>query len=153
MDGTVTSPIPAAELASAGVKSVDVSGADRAGNMTTVACTYVVRYAFGGFLEPVPQTNYRRGSTIPVRFQLRTASGALLSDQAAAALLAPVCRVQVTLDGVSMGCVRYDAAANKFQIDVKTTKSLTPGEHTIEVVITAGDGSVVNTEATKVIVR
>ena len=153
VDGTVTSPIPAAELASAGVKSVDVSGADRAGNMTTVACTYVVRYAFGGFLEPVPQTNYRRGSTIPVRFQLRTASGALLSDQAAAALLAPVCRVQVTLDGVSMGCVRYDAAANKFQIDVKTTKSLTPGEHTIEVVITAGDGSVVNTEATKVIVR
>ena len=153
VDGTVTSPIPAAELASAGVKSVDVSGADRAGNMTTVACTYVVRYAFGGFLEPIPQTNYRRASTIPVKFQLGTASGALLSDQAAAALLAPVCRVQVTLDGISNGCVRYDAAANKFQIDVKTTKSITIGEHTIAVVITAGDGSVVNTEATKVIVR
>ena len=153
VDGTVTSPIAAADLASPGVKSVDVSGADRAGNMTTVACTYVVQYDFGGFLEPIPQTNYRRGSTIPVRFQLGTASGALLSDQAAAALLAPVCRVQVTLDGVSKGCVRYDAAANKFQIDVKTTKSFIPGEHTIAVVITAGDGSVVNTEAMKVIVR
>ena len=77
-----------------------------------------------------------------MRFQVGTASGALLSDQAAAALLAPVCRVQVTLDGVSKGCVRYDAAANKFQVDVKTTKSITTGEHTITVVITAGDGSV-----------
>ncbi len=153
VNGTVTSPIAAAQLASPGVKSVDVSGADRAGNIRTVACTYVVRYAFGGFLDPIPQTNYRRGSTIPVKFQLGTASGALLSDQAAAALLAPVCRVQVTLDGDSNGCVRYDAAYNKFQIDVKTTKSITIGEHTIAVVITAGDGSVVNTEVTTVIVR
>ena len=75
VDGTVTSPIPAAELASAGVKSVDVSGADRAGNMTTVACTYVVRYAFGGFLEPVPQTNYRQRVDDPVRFRTQDCLG------------------------------------------------------------------------------
>jgi hypothetical protein len=55
--------------------------------VTKLASPFVVSYAFLGFLEPIPQTSYRRGSTIPVRFRLGDASGAPLHDSAATALL------------------------------------------------------------------
>ena len=90
-----------------------------AGNTTTVDCEYVVGYDFGGFLQPLPQSSYKRGSTIPVRFQLGDASGQPISDGAAAALLSPTCLVFVTLDGQTKGCATYNAVSNTFQFDVK----------------------------------
>jgi hypothetical protein len=149
---TVTSAVSPADVAAPGTKSVNVTGEDLAGNATTVACPFDVKYGFGGFLEPIPQSSYRRGSNIPVRFQLTNAAGVPIPDSVAAALLAPVCRVRLTLAGVDKGCMRYDAAANKFVLDLKTSKSTAVGEQTITVVITAADGTFV-TETSKVIIR
>jgi hypothetical protein len=150
----VSTEVGAGELASAGVRSAEVAGADIAGNVTKLACPYVVSYAFLGFLEPIPQTSYRRGSTIPVRFRLGDASGAPLHDSAATALLGTPCLVRVQLDGVDRGCARYNASSDTFQFDVKTSKSIGVGDHTIGVTVAAGDGSgIVNNEATTVALR
>jgi hypothetical protein len=150
---TVSSPVSAADLASPGTKSVNVTGADLAGNTTTVSCPYVVKYGFGGFQEPIPQSSYKRGSMVPVRFQLKNAAGVVLPDSVAQALISPTCRVRMTFDGVDQGCFRYDASTDKFVVELKTTKSVAVGQHTVGVVITAADGSVVNSETTTVVIR
>jgi hypothetical protein len=151
---SVSGTVAAAHLASPGIKSIVLTGADRAGNQTTVACSYIVSYDVLGFLEPVPQSTYRRSSTIPVRFRLGGASGSPIGDTTAAALLSPVCLVHVTLDGVVQGCARYNSTSDTFQVDVKLSKSIGNGDHIIGVTLSAPDGSgVLNTETTTIVVR
>jgi hypothetical protein len=152
--GTVSRDVTAADVATPGVKSISLTGEDLAGNQTAANCPFVVGYDFIGFLEPIPQTSFRRGSTIPVRFMLGGATGTPISDAAAAALLSPVCLVRITFDGVDKGCARYNAVANTFQLDLKTTKSVVVGTHTVGILVRAGDGSgVVNNETTTISIR
>lgn len=150
----VGSDVTAAELATPGVKTINVTGADRAGNTTTVACSYSVAYRFGGFTEPIPQSSYKRGSTIPVKFQLTDANGTPIPDADAAALVSPTCRVQVTFDAVVRGCATYDAVRDRFFFSLKTTRTLTPGTHLLGIRVTAPDGSgVLNTDSVSVVVK
>jgi hypothetical protein len=148
------SEVTAADLATPGVKSIDVTGADRADNTTTVACSYTVGYRFGGFTEPVPQSSYKRGSTIPVKFQLTDASGTTIPDADAAALLSPTCRVQVTFDGVVNGCTTYEPLRDRFIYTLKTAKNTSVGGHTVGIKVTAPDGSgVINTNSVPVVIK
>jgi hypothetical protein len=125
-------------LSDPGVKSKDLTGFDRAGNQTTVACTYIVGFNFLGFQEPVPQSSYKRGSTIPVKFKLGEANGTKLSDAVAQGLIAPTCLVQITLDGkVRSGCATYNATTDTFQYDLKTAKSTAAGNHTLGIQVGA----------------
>jgi hypothetical protein len=149
----VTADLVAADLAAPGVFEKALTGSDVAGNTTTVDCSYVVGYDFLGFLQPVPQSSYKRGSTIPVRFQLGDASGQPISDGAATALLSPTCLVFVTLDGQAKGCATYNAVSNTFQFDVKTTKALASGNHTVGILVRTADGDIVNTDSTTVRLR
>ena len=149
----VTADLVADDLAAPGVFEKSLTGSDVAGNTTTVDCTYVVGYDFGGFLQPVPQSSYKRGSTIPVRFQLGDASGQPISDEAAAALISPTCLVFVTLDGQTKGCATYNATSNTFQFDVKTSKALASGTHTVGILVRTADGDIVNTDSTTVRLR
>ena len=151
---TLSADVTAADVATPGVKTKSLTGSDRAGNTTTVACPYVVSYAFLGFGEPIPQASHRAGSNIAVKFRLGDASGRPISDAAAQALLRPTCLVIVTLDGTSQGCARYDAASDQFQVDVKTPNSLAAGNHVIAVRVSAPNGSgVVNTNSVTVVIR
>jgi hypothetical protein len=70
-------------------------------------------------------------------------------------LLSPTCRVKVTLDGAVLpGCASYNAATDTFQYDLKTSKSLAPGSHTVGIQVTAPDGSgVVNTNSVPIVIR
>ncbi|HEX6874144.1 MAG TPA: choice-of-anchor Q domain-containing protein [Nocardioidaceae bacterium] len=150
----VGSDVTAADLATPGVKTINVTGADRAGNTTTVGCSYTVAYRFGGFTEPIPQSSYKRGSTIPVKFQLTDANGTPIPDADAAALLSPTCRVQVTFDGVVSGCASYDTVRNRFLFTLKTAKNTTPGTHLVGIRVTAPDGSgVLNTDTVPVEIK
>ncbi len=154
LETSVSADVTATDVATPGVKTKSLTGSDRAGNTTTAACPYVVSFAFLGFVEPIPQTSYRAGSRIPVKFRLGDASGQPISDAAADALLRPTCLVTVTLDGTAQGCARYDAGSNLFQLDVKTPKSLSQGDHVIGVQISAPDGSgVVNSQTVTVVIR
>jgi hypothetical protein len=150
----VGSGVSAVDLASAGVKAIAVSGSDMAGNSATVSCPYTVGYGFEGFSEPIPQTSYKRGSSIPVKFQLTDASGTPIPDADAAGLLSPTCRVQVTFDGVVRGCAAYDPVRDRFAFTLKTAKSTPPGQHQVGIRVTAPDGSgVVNTNAVPIVIR
>ncbi|KRE23095.1 choice-of-anchor Q domain-containing protein [Agromyces sp. Soil535] len=149
----VTAEVVATDLAEPGVFEKSLTGSDVAGNTMTVACQYVVAYDFLGFLQPVPQSSYKRGSTIPVRFQIGDASGQPISDTAAAALVSPTCLVFVTLDGQTKGCATYNAVSNTFQFDVKTSKALASGDHTVGILVRTVDGDIVNTDSTTVRLR
>ena len=149
----ITASVVAADVDDPGVFDKELTGADVAGNTTTVHCQYVVAYDFLGFLQPVPQSSYKRGSTIPARFQLGDASGLPISDQAAGSLLSPTCRVFVTLDGQTKGCATYNSVTNTFQFDVKTSKSTAAGTHTIGILVKSTAGDVVNTDSTTVKLR
>jgi hypothetical protein len=157
LSGPVASPVnatvTASDVAEPGVGSKDLTGADVAGNETTVSCPYVVAYDFLGYLQPISRTSYKRGSTIPVRFRLGDASGAPISDAAATALLSPTCLVHVTLDGQVLGCVGYNPDSDTFQYDLKTTKALSAGEHTIAIRVTTASGDVLNTDSMTVLLR
>lgn len=77
----------------------------------------------------------------------------MLSDADAAALLSPTCLVFVTLDGQVKGCARYTPTSDVFQFDVKTTKALSVGAHTIGILVTSAEGDVVNSNAIEVLLR
>ncbi|MGW9630300.1 choice-of-anchor Q domain-containing protein [Agromyces sp. NPDC055520] len=149
----VTATVTAGDIAVAGVGAKPLTGADVAGNTTTVDCEFVVAYGFSGLLQPVPQSSYKRGSNIPVRFQLRDASGQPISDTAAASLLSPSCLVFVTMDGQVKGCATYNPVSNTFQFDVKTTKALAVGTHSVGILVKSSDGDILNTNATTVRLR
>lgn len=149
----VTAELTATDLAAIGVFSRPLTGADVAGSTTTVDCEFVVAYGFSGFLQPVPQTSYKRGSNLPVRFQLTAASGQSISDAAAAALLSPRCLVSVTFDGLARGCATYNAVSNTFQFDVKTTKAIAAGTHTIGILVKSGAGDILNANTAPVQLR
>jgi Tol biopolymer transport system component len=138
---TVSVSISAADLATAGVKSVNLTGEDNAGNTTPVSCSYTVAYLSLGFLEPIPQSSYKRGSSLPVKFRLGDANGVPISDAAAQALLTPTCHVQITLDAHAQGCASYDATADVFFFVLRINKSLSAGSHVVGVRVTAPDGS------------
>ena len=147
---TVSTDVTAADVSTPGVKSKQVTGTDKAGNETTVSCSYVVAYRFLGFLQPIPQSSYKKTSTIPVKFRLGDATGSPISDAAAAALLSPTCHVQVVLDSIVQGCAVYAALTDTFQLDVKTTKSMSTGTHTVGIRVTDASGGVLNTDSTTV---
>jgi FtsP/CotA-like multicopper oxidase with cupredoxin domain len=109
-----------------------------------------IGYAFGGFFEPIPQSKYNAGATIPVRFTLRDANGERLADSLAQALAAD-CKVQIFFTGgdPSPNCMSY--AAHQFKFNLKTSKSLAAGTYTIEIKVFVS-GVVVAQGATQVVI-
>lgn len=148
----VSADVTAADVAVAGLGSKSLTGQDLADHSTTINCSYVVRYAFLGFLEPTPEGTVKRGSTLPVRFSLGGASGATIADADAAAM-ASACLVEVTFDGVVRGCATYDPGSNIFQVDLKTAKTLVAGPHTLGIRVRVAAGDVVNTDAVTIVVK
>jgi pimeloyl-ACP methyl ester carboxylesterase len=84
----------AVDTATVGDKNFTVNAADAAGNSGATSRSYVVRYAFSGFLNPVaamPAINSAKaGRTVPIKYTLRDANGALISDLGSFVSLASV---------------------------------------------------------------
>ena len=74
-----------------GSKSFKVNAMDAAGNTAAVTNAYSIQYRFSGFVQPVdnlPIVNLANaGRTIPVKWQLKDAAGASVSDLAAVSSL------------------------------------------------------------------
>ncbi len=143
------------DTSSVGSKSFVVNAADGAGNTASETRGYKVRYqVLGGFPASFAKSSYNRGSTIPVKFRLGNASGARIPDAEAEALISPVCRVRVLLDGaVQAGCATYDAATDVFQHNLRTSQVLQGGQHTVSLRVSAPDGTVVNTDSATILMR
>ena len=149
---TAASVFAAANVASVGNKTVSLPGSDQAGNSNTVSCPYRVGYNFLGFLSPIPRSSYKAGATIPAKFMLGNAAGTKISDSEAQALAAG-CKVKVGLD-TATGCASYNASADTFQRDVKTSKSTSAGSYQIRVEILGPQRlGLVNVKSVEVIIR
>ncbi len=145
LSGPVASPVSGpAIVTSAGAKTIDLTGEDKAGNTTTESCAYIVAYKFLGFLEPLPAEHRKAGSTIPVKFRLGDANDVPIPDAEAAALAA-ACEVQVffTAGDPSPNCAEYKAGPNRFEFLLRTPKGVT-GLHVITIKVF--DGAVVINE-------
>lgn len=78
-DVTITYDLPA--LNSVGPKTVTFTATDHYGNKSTATSTIWVDYGFGGFLAPVSLAKpFKLGSTVPVKFQLADAGGAIVTS-------------------------------------------------------------------------
>ncbi len=85
--GPAQSPVGVlADTSAPGARSVNVTGADEAGNTKTEPCGYTVGYVFQGFLQPIdslPTVNSAKaGQTIPIKWRLSDFFGVGVSDPA-----------------------------------------------------------------------
>jgi large repetitive protein len=83
----------------AGTFTYTASATDRAGNATSVVAVIHVGYRFDGFLQPINDTahqvglmtsQFKAGSTVPVKFQLKTADGRIVTPVTAPRWLLPL---------------------------------------------------------------
>ena len=145
--GDITSGA-ALDTSSVGDHTLTFTATDKAGNTTTKSITYHVQYDFSGVHQPLktegPNT-FKLGRTIPVKFQLKDASGAYVTSAVAKLYIASVTDAVVgdeseaastaTSDGNTF---RYDNIENQYIFNLNT-RDLQPGTYQIR--IDLGDGT------------
>ena len=152
--GVASSSCGPIDTSTAGVKSVTCTATDTLGNTSSKSVSYTVKYRFLGFDSPIPQSSYKAGSTIPVKFALANNAGTKISDSAAQALAAG-CFVKVRLDGAASPtvCATYDTKSKTFQADFKVAKGLSGANH-INLDVYAPNGSgLVQTETEPITIK
>jgi hypothetical protein len=95
-----------------GIFHVHATATDQAGNVARHSCEYGVGYRIQ-VLSPTPRTAVTGQKTIPVKVQLRTGSGALVSH-AVAKKLAAGCQVGVAGSAPRENCLSYRLASRTF---------------------------------------
>jgi hypothetical protein len=138
--GTVNNGSPI-NTSTIGTHSFKVDAEDNVANPNSVSRNYSVAAAFHGFLQPIDGNLVNAGKfgrVYPVKWQLRDASGALLSDEVAQSLVssmtvtqrAVICDTSVPLDALETEAgaagsttVRYDAASDQFIFNYKAPSS------------------------------
>jgi pimeloyl-ACP methyl ester carboxylesterase len=117
----------ALDTATVGAKTFTVGSTDAAGNPAVATHAYNVQYAFSGFSNPIvelPALNKARaGRTVMVKYVLRDAAGAVLSDLASFASLAsapaacdtnaPTADAEES-DGAGATTIRFDSDSGQF---------------------------------------
>ena len=151
-----TSVSASASTTTGGAHTVDLTGRDNAGNTVTASCPYVVGgYTFAGFASPLPKSTIKAGSTLPLKFQLLNASGLPIGDTEAQSLIAPSCKISITLSKPAepvAGCPRYDPTAKQFQLNLKTTDAM-KGDNGVSLTVMVGGTIVATGEITPFTVR
>jgi hypothetical protein len=137
------------DTSSVGAKTVTFTAVDNAGNTAPKSCGYSVNYRFDGFLQPINDTahqigvaesKFRLGSTIPVKFQEKDASGAVVQQASTptfqrSANLGP-CDSSTVLESEVASTIttgtdfRWDITGSQY-IYNWSTKNLTSGEYRI----------------------
>ena len=125
----------AISTATVGSKSFQVVATDAAGNSSSATRTYAVQFRFVGFLQPVdnlPVVNLANaGKTVPIKWQLKDASGALTSDLSSVVSLlsapvscdaAPSDIIEEEAPATGGTQLRYDSTAGQFIFNWSTQK-------------------------------
>ena len=151
-----TSVSASASTTTGGAHTVDLTGRDNAGNTVTASCPYVVGgYTFAGFASPLPKSTIKAGSTLPLKFQLLNASGQPIGDTEAQSLIAPSCKISITLSkpaGPVSGCPKYDPTSKQFQLNLKTTDAM-KGDNGVSLTVMVGGAIVATGDLTPFTVR
>jgi hypothetical protein len=122
-----------------GTFTYTATATDNAGNTSApLTGTYAVTYRWDGFLQPINDTAhqigtstsiFKAGSTVPVKFQLKNASGQVVQSATAPVWLTPVKGVAMsvpvdetvyTASADSGSTYRYDATAQQYIYNWKT---------------------------------
>jgi hypothetical protein len=124
------------DTASVGSKGFSVNATDGAGNSAVLTHNYSVLYDFVGLLAPIsnlPTINKANaGRTIPVKWQLKDASAAFVSNLGSLVSLlsapiacdaAPTTIVQEELTSPGSTVFRFDVTTNQFIFNWQTEKS------------------------------
>lgn len=139
----------AIDTSSVGIKSYKVSAEDNAGNKRTATVTYYVGYNYDGVLQPIKvdgTSEFKLGSTIPVKFKLTDFDGNYVSTPVAKIYLTKITNdiIGTEIEATSTSAAttgnlfRYDSTANQY-IFILGTKTLTSG--TWQIRIALDDGS------------
>jgi hypothetical protein len=128
-----------------------LTATDYAGNRTTQTVTFAVVYNFIGFLPPIPNDGsglFKLGSTIPVKFQLTDANGAVVSTAVATLtvqMLSNNTLVGTPIDATASGnadvgnLFRFDGTSGQYIYNL-STKPLSTG--TWQLQVSLDDGTV-----------
>jgi hypothetical protein len=133
-----------------GTRTFTVTATDLAGNTTSRSVTYVVRFTFAGFKQPVdnpPTLNVvKLGSTIPLKWSLLDAAGRFISDLNAVtsvtseAIPCPSGATDVVEETTTAPLValKYDAANNQYVFSWQTQKAWGAGCRRVYVALADG---------------
>jgi hypothetical protein len=145
-----------------GTFTYTATATDRAGNERKVTGTYRVVYRFDGFLQPINDTAhqvgsstsiFKAGSTVPAKFQLKRADGAVVQANTApawpapvkgGATTAPVDESLYTSTPDVAGSYRWDASGQQYQYNWGTPAAGKGYYHRIAVQLDDGQTYVVN---------
>jgi hypothetical protein len=129
---SVVCSFPSGSTFPIGVTTVVCTATDDSGNSASSSFTVTVNLDFEGFFNPIPNRiqngqAFKSGSTIPVKFQLKDASGNLITDLASS--------LSVKIDGLAATAtggtaLRWDSTSSQYVFNLKTT-GLSAGSHTI----------------------
>jgi Bacterial Ig-like domain len=139
----------AVNTATVGTKTFNVDATDGAGNPTHDSGTYNVNYNWDGFLQPINDTahqigvtesKFKLGSTVPVKFQIKTAAGQSVQQSNAltfskafkGATCDPTTSIEApaTEPATSGNSYRWDTDKYIYNF---STKGLQPGEYRVYV--------------------
>ncbi len=123
-DGTPVSDGTIVIASTLGEHALHVEAEDKAGNLSTKELKFKVVYNFGGFLSPVKPDGsgvYKLGSTIPVKFQLKDASGAFITNATATLFVAQVSTGIEGTQVVALSTSKADAG-NQFRYDATSSQ-------------------------------
>ena len=145
--GTVPSG-GAIDTATVGMKSFSVTAIDVAGNQSTHAVTYYIRYGYSGVLAPLDPaggTTRKLGTPVPVKFQLTDANGAFVTTAAAGISVAPIVGgvTGTEMPGTAQGgsttgnLFRYDVLNNQYLFNL-STNTLTAGTWQLRIALNDG---------------
>jgi hypothetical protein len=147
ISGLATAEAGTVDTSSVGPQDLTIIATDIAGNTIEKTIHYNVVYDFGGFLQPlIKGGTYKAGSTIPVKFQLKDAYEAYISNARATINYAKVTNnvvgsevVAISTSAASTGNqFRYDSTANQYIFNL-STKGMATG--TYQITITLNDGT------------
>jgi hypothetical protein len=116
VSGVAAQSCGAVDTSSAIMHTLTCTATDNAGNTASVTVSYLVGYKILGLFSPVPNSKWKQGQTVPVKFALADANGVRIADSEAQGLLSPTCRVTFSATGAQSvsGCVKYDTANHQF---------------------------------------
>jgi len=138
-------------LTKAGTNTFTLTATDEAGNTASQSTSFSALYNFIGFLQPILNDGsrvFKLGSTVPVKFQLTDATGAVVSTATGTVTVqqfSGTAPVNDPLDGVSSGgsnsgdFFRFDSTNSQYIFNL-STQPLPTG--TWQVQVHLGDGSV-----------
>jgi parallel beta-helix repeat protein len=128
------------DTSAVGPKTFTVTAKDKAGNEANKTINYRIAYDFSGLLEPIKEgKEYKAGSTIPLKFQLKDAKGNLITNAVVKVYLVDKDGTEIpgTPAGNSSPDNSFRYADDKYMFNLKTN-DLTPGAWQIKIVLDDG---------------